>query len=173
MIISNLRQISETAHVIVRTRYVDEIESTLKLGADEVIPEEFETSIQIFTRVLSRYLVPFDKIQSLASHIRARNYELLSKNNNDNDFPTHLQPQVPDMVFVTLPVHRASSKMVGKTIIDSGLKSKFNVTVLAVRRGNRYITEITPQMKIETDDMLYLFGSPKKIAEVNRYFIVE
>ncbi|KAF0202865.1 MAG: monovalent cationH+ antiporter-2 CPA2 [Bacteroidetes bacterium] len=173
MIISNLRQISETAHVIVRTRYVDEIESTLKLGADEVIPEEFETSIQIFTRVLSRYLVPFDKIQSLASHIRARNYELLSKNNNDNDFPTHLQPQVPDMVFVTLPVHRASSKMVGKTIIDSGLKSKFNVTVLAVRRGNRYITEITPQMKIETDDMLYLFGSPQKIAEVNRYFIVE
>lgn len=173
MIISNLRQISETAHVIVRTRYVDEIESTLKLGADEVIPEEFETSIQIFTRVLSRYLVPFDKIQSLASHIRARNYELLSKNNNDNDFPTHLQPQVPDMVFVTLPVHRASSKMVGKTIIDSGLKSKFNVTVLAVRRGNRYITEITPQMKIETDDMLYLFGSPQKIAEVNRYFILE
>ena len=173
MIISNLRHISETAHIIVRTRHVDEIESTLKLGADEVIPEEFETSIQIFTRVLSRYLVPFDKIQSLASHIRARNYELLSKNNNDNDFPTHLQPQVPDMVFVTLPVQRASSKMVGKTIIDSGLKSKFNVTVLAVRRGNRYITEITPQMKIETDDMLYLFGSPQKIAEVNRYFIVE
>lgn len=173
MIISNLRQISETAHVIVRTRYVDEIESTLKLGADEVIPEEFETSIQIFTRVLSRYLVPFDKIQSLASHIRARNYELLSKTGIDNGFPTHLQPQVPDMVFVTLPVHRASSKMVGKTIIDSGLKSKFNVTVLAVRRGNRYITEITPQMKIETDDMLYLFGSPQKIAEVNRYFIVE
>lgn len=173
MIITNLRHISETAHIIVRTRHVDEIESTLKLGADEVIPEEFETSIQIFTRVLSRYLVPFDKIQSMASHIRARNYELLSKNNDDNDFPTHLQPQVPDMVFVTLPVHRASSKMVGKTIIDSELKSKFNVTVLAVRRNNRYITQITPQMKIETDDMLYLFGSPQKIAEVNRYFILE
>ncbi|PKP47882.1 MAG: potassium transporter KefB [Bacteroidetes bacterium HGW-Bacteroidetes-11] len=173
MIITNLRHISETAHIIVRTRHVDEIESTLQLGADEVIPEEFETSIQIFTRVLSRYLVPFDKIQSMASHIRARNYELLSKNNDDNDFPTHLQPQVPDMVFVTLPVHRASSKMVGKTIIDSELKSKFNVTVLAVRRNNRYITQITPQMKIETDDMLYLFGSPQKIAEVNRYFILE
>jgi CPA2 family monovalent cation:H+ antiporter-2 len=173
MIITNLRHISETAHIIVRTRHVDEIESTLQLGADEVIPEEFETSIQIFTRVLSRYLVPFDKIQSMASHIRARNYELLSKNNDDNDFPTHLQPQVPDMVFVTLPVHRASSKMVGKTIIDSELKSKFNVTVLAVRRNNRYITQITPQMKIETDDMLYLFGSPQKIAEVNKYFILE
>ncbi len=39
----------------------------LKYGADEVIPEEFETSIEIFSRVLLRYGVdrqpdaPFNK----------------------------------------------------------------------------------------------------------------
>lgn len=171
-IISHLRQITETAHVIVRLRYINEMESTLQLGADEVIPEEFETSIQIFTRVLSRYLVPYDKIQSLVSHIRAHNYEVLC-GKQDTPYPPHLQPQIPDMVFVALPVQRAAGKMIGKSIIDSGLRSKFNVTVLAIRRNNRYITEITPHMTIETDDMLYLFGNPKKIAEVNRFFILE
>lgn len=35
-------------HIIVRTRFVTEIEELKKLGADEVIPEEFETSLEIF-----------------------------------------------------------------------------------------------------------------------------
>lgn len=172
-IISMLRLITETAHIIVRTRHISEIDEILKLGADEVIPEEFETSIQIFTRVLSRYLVPQDKIHSFVSHIRAYNYELLYDSGNDNQVPPHLQLNIPDMVIATLPVQRGVNRIVGKTIVESGLKEKFNVTVLAIRRQNRYLTTISPQMIIETDDMLYLFGSPDKIAEVNHFLVLE
>jgi len=171
-IISILRQITETAHVIVRTRHLNEIDEILKLGADEVIPEEFETSIQIFTRVLNHYLVPYDKIQSFISHIRARNYELLAASGYENQLPPHLQLNIPDMVIATVPVQQGFNKIIGKSIVDSGLKSTFNVTVLAIRRQNRYLTRITPQMTIETDDMLYLFGSPEKIAEVNKYLVL-
>jgi CPA2 family monovalent cation:H+ antiporter-2 len=171
-IISILRQITETAHVIVRTRHLNEIDEILKLGADEVIPEEFETSIQIFTRVLNRYLIPYDKIQSFISHVRARNYELLAASGDETQFPPALHLNIPDMVIATLPVQQGFNKIIGKTIVDSGLKSTFNVTVLAIRRQNRYLTKITPQMTIETDDMLYLFGSPEKIAEVNKYLVL-
>ncbi|MDP2234883.1 MAG: cation:proton antiporter [Bacteroidales bacterium] len=172
-IIVILRQITETAHVIVRTRHVNEIDATLKLGADEVIPEEFETSIQIFTRVLSRYLIPFDKIQSFVTHLRAHNYEILSQSGNDDQFPAHLQLHIPDMVIATLPVQRGENKIVGKTIAESGLRKNFGVNVLAIRRNNRYYTEIKPDMTIETDDMLYLFGDPVKVAELNKYLLVE
>lgn len=172
-IITTLRTITETAHVIVRTRYVEEMEQILKLGADEVIPEEFETSIQIFMRVLNRYLVPYDKIQSFISHIRAHNYELLCDSDGNVQCPPHLQLHIPDMVIATLPVQRGANKIVGKSIMNSGLKNQFNVTILAIRRENRYITTISPEMTIETDDMLYLFGSPEKISEVNRYLVLE
>jgi monovalent cation:H+ antiporter-2, CPA2 family len=172
-IISILRQITETAHVIVRTRHVNEIDAILKLGADEVIPEEFETSIQIFTRVLNRYLIPFDKIQSFVTNVRAHNYEILSSAGNDDQFPAHLQLHIPDMVIATLPVQRGSNKIVGKTIAESGLRKNFGVNVLAIRRNNRYYTEIKPDMTIETDDMLYLFGDPVKVAELNKYLLVE
>jgi CPA2 family monovalent cation:H+ antiporter-2 len=37
---------------IVRTRYINEIDELISLGADEIIPEEFETSLQIFSKVL-------------------------------------------------------------------------------------------------------------------------
>lgn len=171
-IISTLRQITETAHIIVRTRYVEEIKETLRLGADEVIPEEFETSIEIFTRVLNRYLIPYDKIQSFISHVRAHNYELLCKASPDQQCPPQVQLHIPDMVIATLPVQCGSNKIVGKSIEQSGIRSNFHVTVLAIRRENRYITDVKPQMTIETDDLLYLFGSPAKIAEINKYLLL-
>jgi CPA2 family monovalent cation:H+ antiporter-2 len=46
------RQLNPTIYIIVRTRFLQEIKQLYTLGADEVIPEEFETSVEIFTRVL-------------------------------------------------------------------------------------------------------------------------
>ncbi|MDD3744175.1 MAG: TrkA C-terminal domain-containing protein, partial [Lentimicrobiaceae bacterium] len=109
---------------------------------------------------------------SVISHIRARNYELLSNAGFEAQRPPAITLHIPDMVIATLPVQRGENKIVGKTIVESGLKSRFNVTVLAIRRNNRYLTTITPEMTIETDDMLYLFGSPDKISEVNRYLVL-
>lgn len=56
--LSNAKAINPNLHVIVRTKYVADIENLLALGADDVIPEEFETSIQIFSRVLKMFHIP-------------------------------------------------------------------------------------------------------------------
>ncbi|MDZ4786451.1 MAG: cation:proton antiporter, partial [bacterium] len=44
-------------HIIVRTKEVAEVTELLNLGASEVVPEEFETSLEIFSRVLRKYLI--------------------------------------------------------------------------------------------------------------------
>ena len=49
------RHLNPDVHIVTRTRYVAEIEELERLGADEVVPEEFETSLEIFARVLRRY----------------------------------------------------------------------------------------------------------------------
>lgn len=167
-IIRRIRDFTETAYVIVRTRYVKEIEENLKLGADEVIPEEFETSIEIFTRVLKKYLVTNVEIQRFISSIRSRNYEMLTKISG-TEVSDMRQPQVPDMEIVTIKVEQGANKIVGKTVEESDLRSQFGVTVLAIRRDNKYITVITPNTFIKQDDVLYLFGHPEDISEVNRY----
>jgi monovalent cation:H+ antiporter-2, CPA2 family len=172
-IVTVVRESCETAHVIVRTRSIKDIDETLRLGADEVIPEQFETSIEIFTKVLTRYLVSFDEIQSFITNIRAHNYELLSKAGGDKHHPSPVQMHIPDMVIASLPVQQEDNKIVGKSIVESGLKNNYNVTVLAIRRRGKYITTIEPTMTIETDDMLYLFGSPTNISRVNKYLVLE
>ncbi|WP_207428616.1 monovalent cation:proton antiporter family protein [Pedobacter sp. SYSU D00535] len=168
-IIRRVREFTRTAHIIVRTRYLKEIEDNLKLGANEVIPEEFGTSIEIFSRVLKRYLVPEDEIQEFIGQIRSHNYEMLREVHamTDSSFspPLHLS----DMEIAALPVEQGRNSIVGKTIMDSGLRSNHGVTVLAIKRGSRYLTEIAANDEIKQDDVLYVFGSAQNIARLNKY----
>jgi monovalent cation:H+ antiporter-2, CPA2 family len=71
------RGLNPELHIIARTRFVREIEPLIGLGANEVIPEEYETSVEIFTRVMHRYQVPADAIARFVDVVRARGYDLL------------------------------------------------------------------------------------------------
>ena len=62
-IVTTAHALNPAAHIVVRTRHVAEVEPLYRAGANEVIPEEFETSIEIFTRVLMEYLVPHEEIE--------------------------------------------------------------------------------------------------------------
>lgn len=71
------RRLNRELHIVVRSRYVQEVEPLTALGTDEVVPEEFETSIEIFSRVLRRYRVPDDTIDQFGRDIRQGDYEVL------------------------------------------------------------------------------------------------
>lgn len=166
-IISSVRTFTQTAFIIVRTRYVREIEENLKLGADEVIPEEFETSIEIFTRVLKNYLIPYNEIRDFIASIRSSDYEMLTSLKGKPHKPTLQHLHIPNKEIVTLSVQQNNRSIVGKSIETSGIGKNYNVTVLAIKRDTLYITEIVPSTKIHQGDLLYLFGNPSNITKLN------
>ena len=67
----------ERTDVIARTRQVAEVAELMRLGADEVIPEEFETSIAIVMRVLRRFHVPGNVIRFQEQALRREGYSFL------------------------------------------------------------------------------------------------
>lgn len=73
------RRLNPALHIIIRTRQLKEVKRLFQLGADEVIPEEFETSVEIFNRVLKVYHIPEEKIQSLTADIRREGYQIFQK----------------------------------------------------------------------------------------------
>ena len=73
------RQLNPTLHIIARTRYLREIDDLRETGADQVVPEEFETSIEIFSRVLQHYRMPSRVIAEKAERIRKEGYAMLRK----------------------------------------------------------------------------------------------
>jgi len=166
-IVQAVRDFTETAYVIVRTRYVREVEEIIKLGADEVIPEEFETSIEIFTRVLKKYLLPNDQIAGFINEIRAGNYEMLRGLPTLDGSRTVLR--VPEMEIAVLPVQQGRNKIIGRPLKSLGLREEFNISVMAIKRGEVYITVIKGEEVILQDDLLYIFGKPADILQFNKF----
>lgn len=165
-ILQLIRKHTETAFVIVRTRYVKEIERIIQLGADEVIPEEFETSIEIFTKVLRKYLIPFDEIEQFTHQIRSGNYELLRSAGGIK--PTS-SLTIPNLEIATLRVSQVKNDVVGRRLDESNLRQRFSINLLAIQRGNRYLSALTPDTVIEHDDVLFVVGSPDMISQLNQY----
>ncbi len=59
-------------NIVVRTPYMKSMKPLYDLGADEVIPDEFGSSVEIFTRVLRNFNVPEDKVIQITTEIRPK-----------------------------------------------------------------------------------------------------
>lgn len=76
-IIQIAKGLNPDIYIIARTRYILEVPSLFKAGANQVIPEEFETSIQIFKKILEHYNFSFPEIQFFIEELRLSGYEIL------------------------------------------------------------------------------------------------
>ena len=75
--ISKARKKNSSLQIIARTRFLSEIENFYRIGANEVIGEEFETSIEIFSRTLRHYHIPTNVLENIIKMIRNQNYAIL------------------------------------------------------------------------------------------------
>ncbi len=160
-----VRQLNPAAQIIARTRYVNEMEALYRLGVNEVIPEEFETSVEIFTRVLTKYLVPKDEIARLVAELRDDSYQMFRNISGAAarvsvaDLHLHLQDVEIAPIFVP-----PDSPLAGKTLAELDLRNKTGLTLLAIRRDTQLMTNLDAQTKICQNDELFVIGPPDKVA---------
>lgn len=155
--------------IVARTRFVTEVDSLCKLGADEVIAEEFETSIEVFSRVLTQYLVPRQDIDAYADRFRKVNYRMTRPARNDVDSLSQVASRLPEMGVQALRVEE-SSALCGQTLAGSGLRPRYGVTLVALHRGDATIDVLGPQTVLEAGDIAYVFGKPDKLFAVKPLF---
>ncbi len=157
------RKLNPGAHIIVKTRFLQDLEDLHLAGANEVIPDEFETSVEIFSRVLTRYLIPRDDIDRFIAEVRADGYQILRtptfKTSNFDDLKLH----IPDMEVSAVEV-KPESSVHGQTIKNINLRKSFGVTLVALKRGDKTITNPSPNEMLHLGDVLFLIGSHKEIA---------
>src|SRR5213594_931185 len=133
------RGLNPGIYIIARTRYVVEIPELTRLGADVVIPEEFETSIEIFARVLAHYNVPRNDVERLVDQIRASHYQALRAPDGGPPTPLGTVGGIPQMAVERLRLPRHSA-LAGKSLAETGLRTQTGALVLSVTRGSSDIT---------------------------------
>jgi monovalent cation:H+ antiporter-2, CPA2 family len=162
-IVATIRHVTQNPYIIVRTRYVNEIEENLKLGADEVIPEEFETSIEIFTRVLAKYLIPRHNIEDFTHEIRSFNYELFRLKPSEIQIKKRIE--LPEINFVGVLVEKDTGKFINTPLKDARIRETFGINVVAIRRSGKTITEIRAEEKLKLGDVVYVVGRPEALEK--------
>ncbi|MGH8514633.1 MAG: cation:proton antiporter regulatory subunit, partial [Gammaproteobacteria bacterium] len=150
--------------IIVRTRYVAEIDRLYRMGANQVIPEEFETSVEIFARVLQEYHMPRNLISLQVDLIRKEHYGALRglrlQGRQLDELSQYLAGTTTDTVLIP-----ESSPAAGKSLEESGLRARTSVTVIAVVRDGKSTHNPVPEFRLATGDVLVLLGSHKELDE--------
>jgi len=160
--VSLAREINPDIHIIVRTRYMSEISDLRELGADEVIPEEFETSIEIFSRVLREYGIARDVIQRQVAAIRNEGYQMLRTPSLPSVDMSEIAEALKSASTETLFVE-ADSIAIGKTIGELKLRKKTGVTIIAITHEGRTEINPGPETTIQAEDVLVLLGGTEQI----------
>lgn len=153
-----LRRMNSRVHLIVRTRYLQEMKPLYELGADEVIPEEFETAVEIFARLLTKYLVPREEIARLVSDLRADGYDMFRSLSADPASICDLRMHIPDVEIVALRVD-AGSPLVDRTLAEIELRKKHRISVLAIRRDSTISPNPGAETRLNRNDVLIVLGS--------------
>ena len=161
-LIFNIRQLNKACFVIVRTHYVHEIDKILELGANEVIPEEFETSIEIFTRVLHQYLIPQNKIENMTNQIRSGNYEML-RTVSQHYKNQYALSTIPEIEINTIQVSDNAQTLIGKSIGEMKIRQTYGITIIAVKRAGLMILDVDKDLLICADDILYVIGNHQAV----------
>jgi monovalent cation:H+ antiporter-2, CPA2 family len=163
------RRLNPGLHLVVRTRFVTEVEPLCALGADDVVAEEFETSVEVFTRVLAHCLVPHDEIEAFTEGIRSEGYAALRAAEPTGISVGTLALHLPDLDVVGFTL-KPGSPLDGRTLAEADLRRAHGLTVLAIRREGRLTAGPDGSWRLEVGDVAWVFGAQGAVAAGGELF---
>jgi CPA2 family monovalent cation:H+ antiporter-2 len=165
------RHLNPTARIIVRTRYVSEIAELRRLGADEVIPEELETSVEIFARVLRRYGVEVNRIRRLVDEVRGDHYGMfLTQQRSVTARSGDALAPLGERVRLETVVVEEGTLAANGSPASLGLRKQTGATVIAVVRRGAATFSPDPAAAFEVGDEVLLVGDNDALAKARGYF---
>jgi CPA2 family monovalent cation:H+ antiporter-2 len=169
-IVASARSLNPDLYIIVRTRYVQEMAQLKALGADEVIVEEYETALEIFTRVLRRFWVPRQEMARLVEELRSEGYEMLrGVAPVEKAAACDIRCYLGESELETLAV-RPGAPLEGLSIAETELRKRHGVTVLALRHQGEILSNPGARTTLRAGDMAIVLGSAEQLGAVRPLF---
>ena len=171
-IIEVIRRQNSAVHVIARTHFLSELDQLYALGADDVISDEFESSIELFSRVLHKYLVPENEIENLSSELRTDHYRMLRSPGIRRTGICDLALDFADVEIRSVRLEKGS-QAAGKSLGELEIRKKYGVSVFAISRDHRIIPDLKAETVLHPGDLLLIISLPEKIEEFETLFTVK
>ena len=163
------RKLSRAVRIVVRTRYIRASDDLLELGANDVVVEEFEASIELFARALDSYEIPINRIWREVESVRREHYGLLRGK------------AAPDLrldALRHLGIHDAlelveveeGAPAIGGSATSLELRRRTGAVQLAVVRDGKPIYRRAPDFHYQAGDTVVLVGNPASLESALALF---
>jgi CPA2 family monovalent cation:H+ antiporter-2 len=156
------RALNTGAFLLVRTRYLREVPDLTALGADDVIAEEFETSLEIAGRVLRRLGLPMPWIESETEALREGRHDGFRRFRAPGASPEEVRRALGGtrVEFISIG---SDWKAVGRTLRDIEMRSAGGAVILAVVRKGEPTVAPGGDFDLKAGDQVLLLGTQETL----------
>jgi CPA2 family monovalent cation:H+ antiporter-2 len=159
-ILHHAHQLRPDLPVIVRTVDDTDLDTLIKAGATEVVPEVLEGSLMLASHSLLLLGVPLNRVLARIRAIREERYSLFRGFfHGVTDAADAMDHQQPRLHSVLLPEGAAAA---GRSLADVGIGGLVEVT--GVRRRGAPSRRPAADFQLEPGDVVVLLGRPQEIA---------
>lgn len=154
------RRLNPNLKIFVRARYEAEVDELARLGANDVVAEEFETSLELCAVVMSAYGAPERMIVREKEAIRAErssNSRVARRRRRRNTLAQLMS--AADVEEVVLP---PGSPAIGQSLRDLRLRERTGASVIAVARAGEVLGNPGAEFVLAEDDVLFIFAGPRE-----------
>ncbi len=162
------RKLNPHLYIVVRTRYLLEMKEMYGLGADDVVPDEFGSSIEVFTRVLRKYEVPMEQVSEIVTSMRIEGYDMLRLLYQEPE-STDLRIASTEVIVNTFHIQN-QSLAANKTLGELDLRKSFGVTVMLIKRGTHKIVSPDAATILQVRDVVVVAGIKENLIKATSLF---
>jgi CPA2 family monovalent cation:H+ antiporter-2 len=145
-------------YVLARTVYSGEIERLYKLGAKQVIPQDFEATIEVAAHILKQFGIPDNIVDAQITSMRSGGYAMLRGKATNRAATEELIRVLQTTATQTFFIERESPAC-NLTIAQTNLRARAGCMIIAVVRNGHPTTNPSPDFLIQSGDVLVLVGA--------------
>lgn len=159
------RSLAPEVPIIARTRYVLEVDPLQQAGADVVVAEENESTLELVAEALRHFGVPEGSIGRFTAGLRDEGYELLRAPS-----AVILDPWLAELIeeVATEWVEVPDMFQQGQSLAELDVRAQTGVNVVAVERGGVTTSNPAPSFGLHGGDRLLCMGAQAELDELRR-----
>jgi CPA2 family monovalent cation:H+ antiporter-2 len=166
-IVARVRELTPRARVLARTRYLTEVDELSRLGANVVVVEEVEATLDLLREVLRLLGMPDGAVARFTDMLREEGYEPMRAPPSMvlDPWLVELLEQV-STEWVELPASLPGQP----SLADLALRKRSGASVIVVEREGASIPNPEPDFPLRAGDRLLVVGSADALGRLREVF---
>jgi CPA2 family monovalent cation:H+ antiporter-2 len=166
--IPTARELGPDLYILARTNFVASIEQLIRLGADEIITDEFGAGLEMSTFLLRRLDIPEGRVLRILSKLREEHHHRYKQHNKPTKNLTGYL-SVLEGGEIEIQAVPDDSPCIGKSLGELDFRAVTGCSIMGVIRQERVDYNPSAALRLEIGDTIMLLGEKEGITKAREF----